>query len=167
MRRALFGVCRNVLLYAPACKKENFINAIGYLIRRLDENTGPENFLRHAFKLKVGSSEWQQLEAGFCESFDAITTISDAPRRIQDRRQSPPANSHAVAKGWHNFVNEPDTDFALPQNSEWAQAIIAKWMPHCDAKAPEIPLVIAGGEVFDGLPAARGLDLARGGGYHL
>ena len=162
-RRALFGVCRNVLLYAPACKKENFINAIGYLIRRLDENTGPENFLRHAFKLKVGSSEWQQLEAGFCESFDAITTISDAPRRIQDRRQSPPANSHAVAKGWHNFVNEPDTDFALPQNSEWAQAIIAKWMPHCDAKAPEIPLVIAGGEVFDGGTILDCLDPSRPG----
>ena len=60
-RRALFEKSRNLLLYAPACKKENFINAIGYLIRRLDENTGPENFLRHAFKIRVGSPEWQKL----------------------------------------------------------------------------------------------------------
>ncbi len=71
-RRALFEMSRNLLLYAPACKKENFINAIGYLIRRLDENTGPENFLRHAFKIKVGTPEWQRLEQGFLNSFDAI-----------------------------------------------------------------------------------------------
>ncbi len=40
-RRAIFELSHNLLLYAPACKKENFINAIGYLLRRLDENTGP------------------------------------------------------------------------------------------------------------------------------
>src|SRR6185503_7089103 len=50
----------NLLLYAPACRREEFLNAIGYLIPRLDENTGPENFLRHAFKLKVGSPDWEQ-----------------------------------------------------------------------------------------------------------
>src|SRR6266496_1714940 len=44
-RRALLGHTRNLLLYAPACRREEFLNAIGYLIRRLDENTGPENFL--------------------------------------------------------------------------------------------------------------------------
>ncbi len=71
-RRALFELSRNLLLYAPACKKENFINAIGYLIRRLDENTGPENFLRHAFKIKVGTPEWDILEKGFLASFEAI-----------------------------------------------------------------------------------------------
>ncbi len=54
-RRALFEMTRNVLLYAPACEKKNFISAIGYLIRRLDENTGDENFLRHAFRLRVSS----------------------------------------------------------------------------------------------------------------
>ena len=33
-----------MLLYAPACRQEDFTNAIGYLIRRLDENTGPGQF---------------------------------------------------------------------------------------------------------------------------
>ena len=51
---------------------------IGYLIRRLDENTGPENFLRHAFKIQVDSPEWKQLEQGFLKAFDAIATISEA-----------------------------------------------------------------------------------------
>src|SRR6185503_4839533 len=64
-RRALLERTRNLLLYAPACRKEEFLNAIGYLLRRLDENTGPENFLRHAFKLTVDSPEWKGLENGF------------------------------------------------------------------------------------------------------
>lgn len=162
-RRALFELSRNLLLYSPACQKEHFISAIGYLIRRLDENTGPENFLRHAFKLKVDSPEWQTLEAGFLESFDAISITTDAPRRTQDRRRPPPDNSPAVAKGWENFVNEPDTDFALPQNGEWARALIAKWSPLSDSRAPQIPLVIGGEEILEGRAIRDCLDPSRPG----
>ena len=58
-RRALHELTRNVLLYAPACRQQDFIHAIGYLVRRLDENTGEENFLRHAFHIEVGSAAWK------------------------------------------------------------------------------------------------------------
>jgi RHH-type proline utilization regulon transcriptional repressor/proline dehydrogenase/delta 1-pyrroline-5-carboxylate dehydrogenase len=85
-RRALFELTHNMLLYAPATPKDGFVHAIGYLIRRLDENTGPENFLRHAFKLEVGSDEWYQLEDGFFRSFELIDTLPSASRRRQDRR---------------------------------------------------------------------------------
>jgi RHH-type proline utilization regulon transcriptional repressor/proline dehydrogenase/delta 1-pyrroline-5-carboxylate dehydrogenase len=161
-RRALFEFSRNLLLYAPACKKENFINAIGYLIRRLDENTGPENFLRHAFKIQVDTPEWKKLEQGFLAAFDAIPTTSDAPRRTQDRNQIPAATP-AVARGWQHLVSEPDTDFALPQNGEWAQKIIAKWEPLCGDKAPQIPLVIAGDEVMEGRSVRECVDPSRPG----
>ncbi len=170
-RRALFELSRNLLLYAPACKKENFINAIGYLIRRLDENTGPENFLRHAFKIKVGTPEWDKLEKGFLASFAAIGKTSVAPRRTQNRNLPPaqevgqasslPGSSAKAAgmagkmpappaRGWQHLENEPDTDFALPQNGEWAQQIIAKWQPLCGDQAAQIPLVIAGEEICSG-----------------
>jgi RHH-type proline utilization regulon transcriptional repressor/proline dehydrogenase/delta 1-pyrroline-5-carboxylate dehydrogenase len=162
-RRALFELSRNLLLYAPACKKENFINAIGYLIRRLDENTGPENFLRHAFKIKVGSPEWEHLEQGFLASFDAIPATSDAPRRTQDRRQAPPANKTAIARGWMHLENEPDTDFALPQNGDWGQQIIAKWQPRCGPQAVQVPLVIAGEELLEGRTVRDCLDPSRPG----
>jgi RHH-type proline utilization regulon transcriptional repressor/proline dehydrogenase/delta 1-pyrroline-5-carboxylate dehydrogenase len=162
-RRALFELARNLLLYAPACKKEHFINAIGYLIRRLDENTGPENFLRHAFKIKVGCPEWQQLERGFVASFDALGSLSDAPRRTQDRKLPPPASSTAVARGWEHLENEPDTDFSLPQNSEWARQIVAKWQPLCGQKAPPIGVVIAGVELLEGRPIGTCLDPSRPG----
>lgn len=51
-RRALSEVSGNLLLYVPATRREQFIHAIGYLVRRLDENTGADNFLSHAFKLE-------------------------------------------------------------------------------------------------------------------
>jgi RHH-type proline utilization regulon transcriptional repressor/proline dehydrogenase/delta 1-pyrroline-5-carboxylate dehydrogenase len=161
-RRALFELSRNLLLYAPACRRENFINAIGYLIRRLDENTGPENFLRHAFKIEVDSPEWRRLEHGFLAAFGAIDRTSDAPRRHQDRNQ-PPAAVPAVANGWQRLENEPDTDFALPQNGEWGERIIAKWLPRCGDEAVQVPLVIAGEEVMAGRTVRDCLDPSRPG----
>lgn len=152
-RRALFEHSRNLLLYAPACRKEDFLNAIGYLIRRLDENTGPDNFLRHAFRLRVGTGEWKTLERGFRDAFHL--GISDAPRRTQDRLV-PHAESPHEETPWTEFVNEPDTDFALPQNSTWAEKIAAlgglrsveahaeKDGALTEQRPPRIPLILAG-----------------------
>src|SRR3954462_14629607 len=86
-RRALFELTGNMLLYAPACRQEDFTNAIGYLVRRLDENTGPDNFLRHAFNIEVGSDDWNQLEQQFIAAFNAKDSVSSSPRRSQDRSQ--------------------------------------------------------------------------------
>ena len=94
-RRALFELTGNMLLYAPACRQEDFTNAIGYLVRRLDENTGPDNFLRHAFNIEVDSPEWQTLEQQFVEAFEAMERVSSAPRRTQDRRH----DSHGASRG--------------------------------------------------------------------
>ena len=122
-RRALFEHTRELLLYAPACRKEEFLHAIGYLIRRLDENTGPENFLRHAFRLRVGSDEWEALERGFRAAFQL--GVSDAPRRTQNRLK-PLAGKPREEMVWTEFENEPDTDFSLPQNGEWAAKLVAE-----------------------------------------
>ncbi len=154
-RRALLEQTRNLLLYAPACRKEEFLNAIGYLIRRLDENTGPENFLRHAFKLKVGSPDWEQLERGFREAF--TIEVSDAPRRTQNRLTERFEAAHAEMR-WDKFENEPDTDWSLPDNSKWAEQIVAadvrrRSFDGADESASsrrrllEIPLVIGGEEL--------------------
>ncbi|MGC9943730.1 MAG: bifunctional proline dehydrogenase/L-glutamate gamma-semialdehyde dehydrogenase, partial [Verrucomicrobiota bacterium] len=159
-RRALFELSRNLLLYAPACKKQHFINAIGYLIRRLDENTGPENFLRHAFRIKAGSEEWQKLERGFLAAFAAVHQVADSPRRTQNR-QLPPLPSAAVALGWQHFENEPDTDFSLRQNGEWAGQILAKWQPRRGENAVQIPLVIDGREIFADRTVRECLDPSR------
>lgn len=161
-RRALFEVCHSLLLYAPACRREDFIHAIGYLVRRLDENTGEDNFLRHAFKLAVGSSDWNRLASIFVESYQAMANVSDAPRRTQDRRQpTPPAM--AAEHPWQEFKNEPDTDFALPHNSQWAEELVAHWKQRTAEQPLDVPLVVAGEPITDGRTVIESTDPSRPG----
>jgi RHH-type proline utilization regulon transcriptional repressor/proline dehydrogenase/delta 1-pyrroline-5-carboxylate dehydrogenase len=161
-RRALFEEVSDLLLYAPACRREDFIHAIGYLIRRLDENTGPDNFLRHAFKLSVDSDEWRALERDFVAAFDAIDDLPDGPRRIQDRRQ-PPASRQEADRPWERFAGEPDTDFALPHHAAWADSIYATWRDRCGDAALEAPLVVAGQELRNGRAVGESTDPSRPG----
>ncbi len=149
-RRAIFECVQGLLLYAPACSQQDFLHAIGYLIRRLDENTGAENLLRHTFRLDPEGPEFATLASAFRQSVDAIDTVAAIPRRTQDRRcppAQPPAASH-----WSRYVNEPDTDWSWPHNAEWAEAIAARWKPRCGDAAAVVPLVIAGKEVGPGRP---------------
>jgi RHH-type proline utilization regulon transcriptional repressor/proline dehydrogenase/delta 1-pyrroline-5-carboxylate dehydrogenase len=124
-RRAISERFDSMLLYAPACRREDFINAIGYLIRRLDENTGQQNFLRHAFKLKSNSDEFRRLADDFRKSVDLVPAIDNRPRRNQCRRDAPV--QPAVSPSWQEFQNEPDTDWAVPGNSVWVQEILDRW----------------------------------------
>ncbi len=161
-RRALHEIAENVLLYAPATRKEDFVNAIGYLIRRLDENTGPDNFLRHAFALKVGSEVWQELERDFVASFKEVDAGSIGPRRLQDRRRAPESRKEGLLKS-QDFDNEADTDFSLEQNVDWAKALVADWQERCGDDATAIPLVIAGQDRFDTERIRECLDPSRPG----
>lgn len=143
-RRALLERTQRMLLYAPACHKEEFLNAIGYLIRRLDENTGPENFLGHAFRLTVGSNDWKLLEKGFRDSF--TTPVASCPRRTQNRLTE---TRHAPRQEmpWYEIENEPDTDWSLPQNTDWAASLISR--PLNLHEGLVIPVVVAGYEVSE------------------
>jgi RHH-type proline utilization regulon transcriptional repressor/proline dehydrogenase/delta 1-pyrroline-5-carboxylate dehydrogenase len=160
-RRAILELSRQLLLYAPACYREEFINAIGYLIRRLDENTGPDNFLRHAFKIQVGSSTWQRLENGFIESLRRIDQVPCDARRTQDRNTAP--IKPAAPANWRRFSNEPDTDFSLRLNSAWASRIVKDWMPRCDSNAPSVPLSIGSQEQHGSGSAIESNDPSRPG----
>ncbi|TWT36906.1 Bifunctional protein PutA [Posidoniimonas corsicana] len=169
-RRALFELSQNVLLYAPTCYQRDFIHAIGYLIRRLDENTGPDNFLRHAFNISVGNEAWQELESQFVKSFEAIDDVRSEPRRTQDRRCE-----KGMTKGergseqaspdlrFPDFSNEPDTDWALPHHSEWADSIIKEWAAKRDDQAAEVPLVIAGEQLAPDAAISESTDPSRPG----
>jgi RHH-type proline utilization regulon transcriptional repressor/proline dehydrogenase/delta 1-pyrroline-5-carboxylate dehydrogenase len=156
-RRALEEHASDILLYAPACRRENFIYAIGYLIRRLDENTGDENFLRHAFRVHAGDPEWTKMEQAFLKSIELMPGLPEAPRRTQDRRAL--AGTPKLPDDWRKFINEPDTDFALPQNSEWAEGIVAAWRD----RVTDIPLGIAGEDVSAGRPTVETEDPSRPG----
>ncbi|MCG8337346.1 MAG: bifunctional proline dehydrogenase/L-glutamate gamma-semialdehyde dehydrogenase [Proteobacteria bacterium] len=148
IRRAIVEKTNDVLLYAPVAEKEQFINAIAYLIRRLDENTAPDNFLRYAPNLKTGTEEWSFLKDQFYESCDKLDKIKLSPNRIQDRcTESFPEQTGTYYN--NEFVNEPDTDWALAGNRTWAEDIRKKWKKSPGSHPIEIPVVIAGEEIYD------------------
>ena len=63
--RAQSQLGNHVILYAPVVKDEHFLNAVSYLVRRMDENTAPDNFLTHSFNLKPGTDTWRFLQNQF------------------------------------------------------------------------------------------------------
>ena len=170
-RRALVEQTSNMLLYAPACRQEDFTNAIGYLIRRLDENTGPDNFLRHAFRIEVGGETWQKLEQQFIKAYGMLKDVGSAPRRTQDRGQELRVKSQEPERigsrlstlDSPSFRNEPDTDWSLPQNGEWANNVIESWQPRQGERAADVPLVIGGGDVIGGSDIRESTDPSRPG----
>lgn len=161
-QRALGELASNILLYAPACRKEDFVYAVGYFIRRLDENTAPENFLSHAMGVEVGSEDWNMLEQGFVDCFNLIEEAADAPRHIQDRRADQ-ARTEPLGETWQAFSNDPNTNFALPQNIDWADEFMADWQARCGDEASEIPLVIGGEDILDGRTVRSCMDPSRPG----
>ena len=136
----------NLLLYTPVTSQDQFISAIAYLVRRLDENTSADNFLRHSFDIRVGSPEWKFLENQFLEAWQLKDKISFEPRRQQNRNKEIfPENLGTFADPI--FRNEPDTDWVLPENRKWANKIRKKWQPTEKTKVRKIPLFIGNMEV--------------------
>ncbi len=150
--RAVQQAADGLLLYAPVVKAEDFHSAIAYLVRRLDENTAPENFLHDLFGLEPGTPTWNRQRDRFLAACTQIDTVSDQPRRSQDRRTEQP-----VATLGQSFANTPDTDFSLPANVAWAKAIFAAWR---DRTLDPIPLQI-GGALVTGASQGAGHDPSR------
>ncbi|MFV0345505.1 MAG: proline dehydrogenase family protein [Bacteroidales bacterium] len=116
---------KQVILYTPVVKKEHFLNAVSYLVRRLDENTGKDNFLSYSFNLKADTEQWKFLYNQFQEAYNLKDKIVAEPNRIQDRLKGVVENSCKRPEG--QFKNEPDTNFDLPQNRKWAEKILTDW----------------------------------------
>ena len=121
--------------------------ALAYLIRRLDENTAPENFLRHAFDLQPGTQEWQTQADLFSHACYAIPTIDCAPRRQQNRFKKPLQPDFDAL----SFNNEPDTDCDL----KWAESLVWEWSTkHFET----IPLVLGTHTIPSGVELQGGKD---------
>jgi len=112
----------HVILYTPVVKKEHFLNAISYLVRRMDENTAPDNFLTHSFTLKPNTKEWEELEKQFIAAYNMKDTLDHTPTRTQDRTQP-----YVGQEPQDELINEPDTDFDRFCNQEWVEKIFSKW----------------------------------------
>ena len=124
-----------VLLYTPIVKPENYISAIAYLVRRLDEGTAEGNFLKEGFELSPDTPKWESLKQEFMASIDLIEHLPDQPRRTQNRL----AEIDELPQT--GFVNEPDTDWILPANRQWLAQIKARWERNEVALPAVIPVL--------------------------
>lgn len=114
----------DLILYAPVCDEAHFNNAIAYLVRRLDENTSEDNFMRYFFNLKINDKNWQMQKELFIKSLEGVASLDNSTHRTQDRNNETKAISSYESK---EFKNEPDTDFILKANREWAKNIRTKY----------------------------------------
>lgn len=135
--RAQSQLGNRVILYTPVVKDEHFLNAVSYLVRRMDENTAPDNFLTHSFNLKPGTPTWDFLSEQFEQAYALKDSLTHSSPRTQNRNLPyvpvPPADG---------MKNEPDTDFDLPQNQQWVEKIVARWKKSTTDKPEMIPLQI-------------------------
>jgi RHH-type proline utilization regulon transcriptional repressor/proline dehydrogenase/delta 1-pyrroline-5-carboxylate dehydrogenase len=147
--RAVRHAAGSLLLYAPVVTDTDFVAAIAYLSRRLDENASEENFLRALFSITPGSTAWQREQRRFETALSARHTVSTAPRRCQDRRIE-----KNVFDPEAPFANEPDTDFTTAPNREW----VAHHLEH-DRPEP-LPELLTTADAIDAA-VARANEAAR------
>ncbi|MBS9375335.1 bifunctional proline dehydrogenase/L-glutamate gamma-semialdehyde dehydrogenase [Rhodococcus sp. B50] len=110
----------SLLLYTPVVRPDEFDVAISYLVRRLDEGSGQDNFMSAVFDLADDPALFEREEQRFRASVAALDDGVPSPHRTQNRQapqapQAPPV-----------FTNTPDTDPSLPQNREWGRRILER-----------------------------------------
>lgn len=114
--RAVQRDARGLLLYAPVVRRNDFGSALAYLIRRLDENTSPENFLHQLFGLSPDSPAWLAEQGKFLSAWAGRAQVSSVPCRA-----SLPARTSAP------FQNEPDSDWTRKDRRDALAAALANW----------------------------------------
>jgi RHH-type transcriptional regulator, proline utilization regulon repressor / proline dehydrogenase / delta 1-pyrroline-5-carboxylate dehydrogenase len=120
--RAVQQAAGGLVLYAPVVHSGNFNSALTYLLRRLDENTSAENFLRDLFDLAPESESWRRQCAYFTASWVNRAAAPVGPRRLKPLSLPP-----------GRFANIPDTDWTHePHRAALADAL-SRWRPDSPA----------------------------------
>ena len=136
---ALAASGRPVLLYAPVTSRDDFASAVAYLVRRLDENTSPENYLTSAFSIATSPHTFDEQRRRFLTSLESRHEVSARSRR------------HVAAPSSGSFANEPDGDATDPTYVE----DVTRAIRSLAAATPTIPLVIGTSQVMGALEEGR------------
>ncbi|MDO4243031.1 MAG: proline dehydrogenase family protein [Actinomyces sp.] len=125
----------HLLLYVPVVDPKEFDVAIAYLVRRLEENAAPANFMSGVFDIATDPEIFARERERFLASLAQVDPAAavPGPRRVQDRlaeeEAGPGQVEGAVAEQARRpFVSTPDSDPALAANRQWA-ARIARAVP--------------------------------------
>ncbi|HUZ41877.1 MAG TPA: bifunctional proline dehydrogenase/L-glutamate gamma-semialdehyde dehydrogenase [Acidimicrobiales bacterium] len=126
---------RRVLLYAPVTQRDDFASAVAYLVRRLDENTSDENYLKAAFDIATDEQRFEEQRDRFTTSVHERHALSTA-----SLRHAPIATSDPL-----DFSNVVNFD---PTSSKSFDEITSAFAKVREIPDRQIPLVIAGREIM-------------------
>lgn len=126
----------SVLLYTPVTRREDFPSAVAYLVRRLDENTSAENYLRSSFTIKPGSTEFKEQQRRFEVAVKERHTVPTT-----SLRHSPDTSEHTLKR----FLNQRDGDFT---DGEYRKKLQKSFKGVLTVENLHIPLVIGGEEIL-------------------
>ncbi|HEX9622705.1 MAG TPA: bifunctional proline dehydrogenase/L-glutamate gamma-semialdehyde dehydrogenase, partial [Polyangiaceae bacterium] len=149
LRRVVQRVAGRVLVYAPSVSEREFSSAVAYLVRRLDENTSEENFLRRSFAMQSDDESFEHERRRFLAALSDADRVGTESHRRQNRLElaGTPRRAH--------FANEPDTDFSRAANRAW----LAQHLERERALRPVLVSRVAGkalsGRVRDGFDPSR------------
>ena len=125
-----------ILLYAPVTRADDFASAVAYLVRRLDENTAAENYLRSSFEIGTNPAKFNEQSDRFLASASQRHEISTKSIRHKNHK-------FEINNSFENAPNADITklDFLNKLDKEIAAVL----------KLPikDIPIVIDGKEIFD------------------
>jgi len=139
--RAVVAAMGGLVLYTPIASSDDMTSAIAYLVRRLEENTAPENFLHDLFRLAPASEAFRRQQDRFVAAVADRRNVGTRPRHHQDRAAEEAAGRPFEAQ--EPFSNEPDTDLSLAANRAWISDHLAAFAR--PATAPiEVALQVAG-----------------------
>ncbi len=129
-----------VILYTPVTRYEEFPAAVAYLVRRLDENTSSENYLRASFDIENSHVKFAEQQKRFLISLKDRHLISTQSRR----HNAMLINEHeAYMEGV--FCNQSDSDPTEPTLAGRLSKALTSEYAVLDV---HIPLVIGGEEIF-------------------
>ncbi|MHB2027789.1 MAG: proline dehydrogenase family protein, partial [Acidimicrobiales bacterium] len=121
--RALVASGQSVLLYAPVTRRDDFASAVAYLVRRLDENTSLENYLRAALFIANDVNIYNEQRDRFVTALNARHSIG-----VNTLRTSVRLNNE-------RFSNEPDGD---PTNEVYVREVTHALDVVCTSEHEEI-----------------------------
>ncbi len=122
--RTLVSLDIPVLVYSPLADNRHYLHAVAYLIRRLDENTGPDHFLGVAHSVIPEDIHWNHMAFLFRASISLMNSLDTRSRRqlpsvVPVRKSDAPLRS--------DFLMSP-SGYQNTADSDWTQPpVVARW----------------------------------------
>ena len=125
-----------ILLYAPVTRADDFASAVAYLVRRLDENTAVENYLRSSFEIGTNPEKFKEQSDRFLDSASQRHEISTKSIRHKNHKFQID----------ETFENAPNADIT---NLDFLSKLDKEIAAVLELPIAEIPIVVDGKEIFD------------------